>query len=244
MITSLIHLGDKVDIRLVQQVERIEKTGVSPHVYKSQVHDISEEGEIQITMPLEGGKLVLLPLGVRFEFVFYTSTGLYHSIGQIKERFKKDNIYVVLIELHSQLKKFQRREYYRYPCLMDTQFYQITEEDVRTKSTCEIFENLRDENFYEKQKQGTILDLSGGGVRIISDEKLEADSYIMLIIRLCNDKIDKQYYILGKILASEPMENRKGKIETRVQFIFQDDRIREEIIRYIFEEERKDRQKS
>ena len=76
MVTNLIHLGDKVDIRFVQQVARVEQTGVSPRIYKSQVNDIKEDGSLEITMPIENGKVVLLPLGVRFEFVFYTGSGL------------------------------------------------------------------------------------------------------------------------------------------------------------------------
>ncbi len=244
MVTNLIHLGDKVDIRLVQQVAQVERTGVSPRIYKSQVNDIKEDGLLEITMPIENGKVVLLPLGIRFEFVFYTGSGLYHSIGQIRERYKQDNIFVLVIELHSQLEKFQRREYYRYPCLMNMQFYMITKEDAQQKSTDEIFDGLRDDHFYDNQKQAVILDLSGGGVKILGEDKLEADSYILLIIRLCNDNIDKQYFIKGHVLASEKKEDRQGKYETRIQFMFQDEHVREEIIRYIFEEERKDRQKS
>lgn len=244
MVTNLIHLGDKVDIRFVQQVARVEQTGVSPRIYKSQVNDIKEDGSLEITMPIENGKVVLLPLGVRFEFVFYTGSGLYHSIGQIRERYKQDNIFVIVIELHSQLEKFQRREYYRYPCLMNMQFYMISKEDAQQKSTDQIFEGLRDEHFYEYQKQAVILDLSGGGVRILGEDHLKTDSYILLIIRLCNDNIDKQYYIKGHVLASEKKENHPGKFETRIQFMFQEEHVREEIIRYIFEEERKDRQKN
>ncbi len=244
MVTNLIHLGDKVDIRMVQQVAQEESTGISPHIYKSQVNDIMDNGELEITMPIENGKVILLPLGIRFEFVFYTNSGLYHSIGQIKERYKKDNIFVLVMELHTQLQKFQRREYYRYPCLMNAQFYMISQQDAQRKSTEEIFDALRDENFYENQKQAMILDLSGGGVKLLGEEKLKIDSYILLIVRLCNDKMDKQYYIKGHVLASEEMENRQGKIETRVQFIFHDEWVREEIIQYIFEEERKDRQRS
>ncbi|MBO5302625.1 MAG: flagellar brake domain-containing protein [Lachnospiraceae bacterium] len=239
MFREIVHLGDKIDIRFVQQIERNEE---SPHVYKSQLTDITEEGELEITMPIENGRLVLLPLGIRFEFVFYTSKGLYHSIGQIKERYKKDNIHMILVELHSQLKKYQRREYYRYPCLMKAQFYHISKDDIDTKTTEQIFEDLRDEHFFEKQKHVSIHDLSGGGVRMVSEEKIAANSYILLIIHLCNENTDKQFFLAGHVLDSEKIENHEGKFESRVQFIFRNDQMREEIIRFIFEEERKDRQ--
>lgn len=241
MITNLIHAGDKVDIRMVNQVARVEQTGISPRVYKSQVNEVVDDGVIQITMPIEKGKIVLLPLSIRFEFVFYTNMGLYYSIGQVKERYKEDNIYLLDIELHSPLKKFQRREYYRHQCLIDLQFYVINSEDVQLKTAEEILKMLRDDEFYEKQKYAKILDMSGGGIRVVGDEKLEADSYVLLIFRLSNERMDKQYYMKGHVLSSEKMTNRPDKVETRIQFIFQDNRIREEIIKYIFEEERKNK---
>lgn len=241
MVTDMIRLGNKVDIRLIQQIEQVEKTGVSPHVYGSKVFDISDEGDIELIMPIESGKVILLPLGVRYEFVFYTSLGLYRSVGQVKERYKKENVYVLLIELKSQLTKFQRREYYRFPCLVDMQYFHISQEDAQKKSSEDIFQGLRDNHFYDKQKSGSIVDLSGGGVRFTSDEGLNSEQYILLILRLCNDNMDKQYFLAGHVLSSSKIEGEIKKFENRVQFIFRDPRVREEIIRYIFEEERRTR---
>lgn len=245
MITNVIHLGDKTDIRMVQQAERQAETGIAAHIYKSQVNDITPDGGIEVTMPIEHGKVVLLSLGVRYEFVFYTNGGLYHAVGRIKERYKRDNIYVFLIELQSQLEKFQRREFYRYPCLIDIKFYQISEQDAKRVPSDRILQMFRESGqFQTAQKDGMLLDLSGGGAKFIGKDKLETDSYILIVVRLSSSSMDKQYFIKGHVLASEEAENRWGKIETRVQFIFHDNRMQEEIIRYIFEEERKIRKKS
>lgn len=241
MVTDIIHLGDKVDFCLAQQMAQVQKTGVTPRIYKSQVNDISENGEIEITMPIENGKIRLLPLGVRYEFVFYAYTGLYHCIGQIKERCKKDNIYVLLVELHSQMEKFQRRQYYRYPCLIDAEFYPITEEEAKGDTTEDVLNHLRDDQFYEKRKLCQVVDVSGGGVRILSEEKLPVGGFLFLILKLTNELMDKQHYIIGHVLTSEVLKEYPDKCETRVQFIFKENKIREEIIKYIFEEERKDR---
>ena len=97
--TDLIKPGDKIDIRLLQQVENEERTGDTVKVYKSQVLDINKRGNLEISMPTEGTKLILLPLDVRLEFVFYSGGFLYKSIGQIVERFKRDNIYTLEVEL-------------------------------------------------------------------------------------------------------------------------------------------------
>lgn len=245
MVTNVIHLGDKTDIRMVQQAERESRMGMSAHIYKSQVNDITPDGGIEVTMPIEQGKVVLLSLGVRYEFVFYTNGGLYHALGRIKERYKKDNIYVFLIDLQSQLEKFQRREYYRYPCLMEIKYYQISEQDAKRVPSDRILRMFQESGQSQSaQKDAMLLDLSGGGARFIGKDSLDRDSYILMIIRLTSSSMDKQYFIKGHVLASEEAENRWGKIETRVQFIFHDNRMQEEIIRYIFEEERKIRRKS
>ncbi len=245
MVAKVLHLGDKTDIRMVQQAERASQTGVSAHIYKSQVNDITPDGGVEVTMPIEHGKVVLLSLGVRYEFVFYTNAGLYHAEGRIKERYKKDNIYVFLIELQSGLEKFQRREYYRYPCLLDIKFYQISEQDAKRVPPDKILRSFRESGQSQTaQKDAMLLDLSGGGARFIGKDRLDMDSYILMVIRLTTSSMDKQYFIKGHVLASEEAESRWGKIETRVQFIFHDTRMQEEIIRYIFEEERKVRKRS
>ena len=87
--TDLIKPGDKIDIRLLQQVENEERTGDTVKVYKSQVLDINKRGNLEISMPTEGTKLILLPLDVRLEFVFYSGGFLYKSIGQIVGTYRR-----------------------------------------------------------------------------------------------------------------------------------------------------------
>ena len=131
--TDLIKPGDKIDIRLLQQVENEERTGDTVKVYKSQVIDIHKRGNLEISLPTEGTQLILLPLDVRLEFVFYSGGFLYKSIGQIVERFKRDNIYTLEVELKTRLEKFQRREFYRYECSIDFKFFELTEEQAQWK---------------------------------------------------------------------------------------------------------------
>lgn len=243
MITNLIHLGDKVDIQVIKQMDGDLVANSSVQSYKSQVNDISEDGSIEIAMPIIGGKVILLPLGTRYDFVFYTDSGLFYSVGQIKERYKRDNIFVLIIELHSPLKKIQRREYYRFPCLMNVQYYLLEQKDAEKKSGEEIFDDLRDKNMLKDYKQSMIMDLSGGGARLVGEEKLEDDRYILLLLNLCNEYVNKQYYILSHVISSTKMTHDIKKYETRIEFMFQDKKLREEIIRYIFQEERKSRKK-
>lgn len=240
MITDNIQLGDKVDFCPAQQMAQAQEAGGSPRMYKSQVTDVGENGEVEIAMPIEKGQVRLLPLGVRYGFVFYTNSGMYHCMGQIKERCKRDNIYVLRVELYSRMEKYQRRQYYRYSCLMDAEYYRITEAEAKECAPEDILSHLRDDCFYEKKRTCMVLDVSGGGARIKAEENLQADSFLLFILKLSNDQMDEQHYIAGHVVTSEELKGEPGWYEARIQFIIKEDRVREEIIKYIFEEERKD----
>jgi c-di-GMP-binding flagellar brake protein YcgR len=76
-VSDIIRIGDKIDIRVLQEVEQAEKTDVTVKTYKSKVLDFCSNGNMEIAMPMEAGKLVLLQLGVRY--VSHAS----HCIGQL-----------------------------------------------------------------------------------------------------------------------------------------------------------------
>lgn len=247
-VAEIIQPGDKIDISFVQQVERrkMDMEQELPKVYKSQVLDVKENGNLEISMPSENGRLVLLPLSIRLEFVFFSKGGLYRAVGQIKERYKSANIYMLEIELKSQLSKYQRREFFRYPCVLEMTYYTVTKEETQIGSGEALFIQLREEKEKNKDREhkGQIVDLSGGGIRFYADQKIEADQYVLFEIYLENESVNKLYYIVGNIISCV----RVGRIsekpyEARAKFLIQDSNIREEIIRFIFEEERKARQR-
>lgn len=241
MIANILKERMKVDIRVAEEVDRAKGTGEEVHVYKSQIFELLENGELEITMPLEKGKVILLPLGVRYEFAFYTPTGIYKSEGQIRERYKTENRYMLRIALGTPLSKFQRREYYRMECILDMTYFRLDEEQAGLEDVEAVVASLRDENFYEKQQKGIIVDISGGGIRFVSEEQNETDGYVLVVMMLRGDRGEKQYTLVGRILQSVRLQTPERKFENRVQFVIRDSRIREEIIQYIFAEERRTR---
>lgn len=246
-VAELIRPGDKVDISFIQQIARMNEE--TPKIYKSQVLDMKENGNIDVSMPSEGTKLILLPLGVRMEFVFYSRGGLYRAMGQIIERYKSDNIYSLEIELKTQLEKFQRREFFRYPCLLDFNFYRISDMELNFESGDALLIHLRETGeAVERECEGSIVDLSGGGIRFRTNEELESTEKVLFSIHLQNENLNKQYYILGEVISCVRVERAQRatsdkKYEVRAKFRIKDSNIREEIVRFIFEEERKERQR-
>lgn len=244
-IEELIRPGDKVDISYVQQMEWRESSRELPKIYKSQVLDLKDNGNLEVAMPSEGGKLVLLPLGIRFEFVFFSRGGLYRAIGQVVERYKSDNVYVLEIELKSQPEKYQRREFFRYPCILNMSYYILTEKEARSESGKALFIQIQgEEDAAEREYLGQIVDLSGGGIRFYTDHELKNGQSALFEIHLENEAMDKRYYIIGDTISCiRTNKSEEMRYEARAKFVIRDDNVREEIIRFIFEEERKTRQR-
>lgn len=243
MISNIIQPGNKVELCMTQQIEQERKSGLSAHIYKSQVTDIFGNDEMELSMPSEAGKLVMLPIGIRFELVFYGSNGLYRGLGIIQERYKKNNMHLLRVSLKSQLHKYQRREYYRMPCVIPMYYYDITLQHALNLPV-ESFQMFVDlPQIGMTRKDASIVDISGGGVRFVTDTENHTDSYIMIEVRLKSEENAKSYLIPAHILSSSVSKNKKDKYENRAEFVIRDRVIREEIIRYIFDEERKIRNK-
>lgn len=244
-VSEIIRPGDKVDISYVQKLEHLEVGEDLPKVYKSQVLDLKENGNIEISMPTEAGRLVLLPLCIRLELVFFSKSGLYRAVGQIIERYKSDNVYMLEVELKSQLEKYQRREFFRYPCVLDVNYYELSEEEYKYGSGDAIFIQIREDKERCKDEQSAkIIDLSGGGVRFYTDHELKKEQYVLFELFLKNESFNKRYYIVAKIISCIHSDKiPEMKYEVRAKFLINDNNVREEIIRFIFEEERKTRQR-
>lgn len=77
----------------------------------------------------------------------------------------------------------------------------------------------------------------------MSDHRYEPGSLIYCSYYLIVGGKTKQCETVGEILSVRELEHKKGNFEHRVRYVDMGEGEREEIIRYIFEEERKHRKK-
>lgn len=235
MISKYVTVGDRID---VESIKSKESDASEKKIYKSQVFDIESEDRIKIAMPMEQGRVILLSVDEEYNLCFYTPSGLYQCIGRVAERYKSNNIFVLVMDLVTDIRKYQRREYYRLNCVLDMKSTMINQKDVSSFSEKVHFIDT-DLTF----DNGTMVDISGGGARFISKVKYPKDSNILFTFDLfVNDSLSS-YKLLGKVLVSQEIPERDGEYEHRIMFvnIMNDDR--ESIIKYIFEEERRIRRR-
>ncbi|MBE5873900.1 MAG: flagellar brake protein [Lachnospiraceae bacterium] len=237
MLSKFIENGNRIDLQSLDRWKGSEE--VTPKVYQSRVIDILTEDTLEIEMPLEQSKLVLLPIDSEYEMIFYGESGLYQCYARITDRYKSNNVYMLVMELISDLSKYQRREYYRFSCAIEMQVRALTEEEMRPIENNEPYRI----QLGLTMQEGVIVDISGGGIRFMSKERFEAGSLIYCSYPLQIGDTRKQFEVLGKILSVKNPENKPGYLEYRMEYFRLNVNSREEIIRYIFEEERKSRKK-
>lgn len=235
MIEKFISPGDKLEMKSTQEVTLPDGTeGIK--LYKTSVFDVSDDGKIMIVMPMEKAKMVLLPIDGEYEVCFFSHGGMYNANIRIVDRQKMNNTYVLITEMVTNLHKFQRREYYRFNCIVEMLARELA------KAESEAFEKQLGYLVSENDMQrGVIVDISGGGLRFVSRQPFTEGKILYLRFKLSINDEEKEFRLAAKVIVSNEIEKRQNEYENRVKFLYIDNTTREDIIKYIFDEDRKNR---
>jgi len=238
MLSKFLTDGDKIELKALERSREDQADG-GQKIYYSDIHSILSKDTMEISMPIEKSKLVLLPVDSEYELIAYTAKGVYRCEVRITDRYKSNNVYLLVVELTDELSKYQRREYYRYSCVLDMLARELDEEEVEELGKRPYF----DPKEGVPMNWAVIIDISGGGLRFVSAQKYEIDSLVYCTYQLKTKEGDIPLEIVGKVLAVKKSKNRPDCFEHRISYHKLDVKAREKIIKYIFEEERKERKK-
>lgn len=237
LLSKYIAPGSRIELEAIDRVLQ-DDGSYKRKKFDSKVVDILDDDTLEILMPMEQTKLILLPVNGEYDIHFFTTKGLFQCLARVLNRYKNGNLYLLEIELVSNLQKYQRREYYRYSCMLPLKYRKLSraeEISLETKNTAVFDTELEMEN-------STIVDISGGGMRFMAKEPQEVNDLIYTEYSLTNGNSFKH---AAKILAVKKLDNnsKEYRYEHRCQFLNILNSEREQIIRYIFEEERNKRKK-
>lgn len=233
MLSELVLAGDKVELRASDHLFAKEEEE-SGKTYTTRVYDVLAEDRLEIVMPMEKTKLILLPIDGEYDLTFYSSKGLFQCFARIVDRYKSNNVYVLAFELTTNLRKQQRREYYRFSCVMDMKSRELKADEVNSLKSPRplIVQGL-------PLRRSIICDISGGGMRFITNCLYDVESHVYCTFSLDFGNKSKDYEVIGKVLFAKEVDNRPNEYEHRIQYVGLGRDTREEIIKYIFEEERR-----
>lgn len=243
MITDILQIGNKIDITSLDKGDmRRAEDGKLP-VMVSQLEEVEDSGELTILMPVYKGKIILLSIGTRYEMLFYTRRGLYRAVCQVIDRYKEDNMFMAKVVLKSGLSKFQRREYYRLECILGMQAYELDREDALRLDGPALEEHLKNAEIIMTEKDAVIVDISGGGIRFIGEKKYEEGDCLAVRTELQNEHTDLQLLVVVSVVTCRKATPNAERYETRAEFMHLGSILRESIIKYVFDEDRKIRKR-
>ncbi|MGE5615190.1 MAG: flagellar brake protein [Bacillota bacterium] len=216
---SGLRTGTKLEIEIFDQFgDKAEPTLVS------QVEWIEGDNTAVIAAPIVRGNVISIPadtvINVYFVGMERGTYNLYKFNAEVRGMDISNNLYVLRIETRSMIERVQRRRYFRLDCYVEVRY--------------KLVESLDDNSDYKK----TIAkNLSGGGICMKINEKIKPGSILACEMSFESNK-EVRFY--GKVVRFEETGNEsRYRYEAGVAYIDIDERDREAIIRYIFNEQRK-----
>jgi c-di-GMP-binding flagellar brake protein YcgR len=204
-----VNIGDRIEIT------KLDKNKLTV-AYSSKLVEI-EKDEIIVEAPISEGILVPLKVEDKFDIYFNTKNGFYLVTAQLKERKKSENsISTLKFLVVSKVSKVQRREYFRFDCLLDAKMRKMVE------------------NFDTPFEECLIKDISAGGIRFNCMSELEKGDIVECIIDLEENGIN----CVGEVVRVLKVKDNY-KYQIGINFINLKNQDRDSIFRYIFNQQRK-----
>ena len=218
MLLDCIRAGDRMEIQ-----HRFERK--LPKAYVSQVQEVLPNGQFIAYSPMEYGNVVRLPNGDDCSIVFFTDKGIFKFDGKVVKNVASDGVYFVVLRLLTEGEKIQRRDFYRYECMLDFTFAAIDESAASTGYPTLSFDF-----------EGVIKDIGGGGVRFVSNDDVNEKTEVCCRIAFAEDVV---ILPIGAVLHKQTFPKSNYAYQYRVQFNVIRPDEQEKIIQFIFEQQRK-----
>lgn len=248
MLREILTIGDKIDIK------PLDKSGRPLHntrIFASQFIDFVDFDIINISAPIVYGRAIPLAAGEFFNLCFYTNKGLYQCNCTAISNYKDNNTVVTVVRVINNLEKLQRRQFFRLECIIDIEYRIIRKEEeiLEEKLLKNDFNSVQDkekalmilDQFTKQWAKAAITNISGGGARFNSLTRLNQGDKVRIIMNLPKGFDTFKMELDAIIVASDKLLNRSDSYENRIQFIEVKPKDREELIKFIFELDRKRR---
>ncbi|EGW38733.1 flagellar brake protein [Desulfosporosinus sp. OT] len=181
--------------------------------YKTRIEDMGDK-ILSLGAPFERGEVVSLREGTKVKLTYWDEAAAYSFEGKVLRRIAVP-IPMFVVELPNYVTKVQRRSFIRVPALFPVTFQTVTKEGLS--------------DFY----QATMLDLSGGGMRFLTEERVESKALLYTHLTLPNGDL----WTPVRVCRVNKTEDSK-RYMVAVEFWELQERERDRIISCIFEIQR------
>jgi len=235
--------GDPVDLDVLTKDNTIVRLKCNVQLVKSNI-------DLLISSPIYEGRIYPVETGSMLMVILSRETaGIYTFYATVAGRVEHENVSVVHLKKSSEVKKSQRRKYFRLPFIggirvKDPDQVEMTEIEKRRRE--ELKEKFKDNPDIIIDDEPEILyidmmgkDLSGGGFRALSRKPIELGLDITGFLKLDQQEVD----FVGKVVRCRSTLDTFENYEVGVMFEGMDDQVRSQIISFIFKKQRSMRSK-
>jgi len=186
--------------------------------YRTRIEEVGES-ILVVGAPFKEREVVPLREGTKVTLTFWDESAAYSFEGKILQRIAVP-IPMLVLELPRSVAKVQRRNFVRVPALYPLSFRSVTKEGL------------------SDTQQGTLLDLSGGGMRFLTKNHLESNA--LIFVQLSLPKGDLQTPV--RVRRAVKIED-SNRYTVSVEFHDISERERDQIITCVFDIQRTMRKK-
>lgn len=207
---SAIHLlnaGDSMELHMENEKGQL-------HTFSSTIEAILSEGRMVIQVPA-GIKSVprgLLSPEVRM-VVRKNSAGLLEMFGRVVQFNVQSSGSNIIIEILSDVRQTQRRQFYRLPLIKDVRLAYNNRQDYLAVAH----------------------DISAGGLRCVLPHGFKPGDQLKIHLELNSE----EHYLKGTVLDCEPLKTASPRSLIRIQFMDLTENERKCIMNYVFKEQTK-----
>lgn len=231
-----IKIGTRFEFEMLNN--RDEKVG---NTFVTQLLEHQSDSSIVISAPISESRVIFVPTGITIRLTFvHNLNGLLGLRARVRSKEIRGNIAVLIAEPDQDIEKIQRREHYRLDVITDALIWPVVED-------IESVDPENGTNGSETQTSGKPTDiapikaytrnLSGSGCCVICDTSYPKNTELMIELDLTDNIVFRAKCV---ILRCEIVEVKRGKsYELGMRFTEISSRDQDNLIRYIFEQQRK-----
>ena len=209
-IRDMIEIGDKLEI-IIKRDSHEDIKGYS------MLQDITSEEDLIVTQPMRDGIPIKIRPSDSIRVLFFKEEGCYAFDGEPIDKFMIQNADVISIRQISSVVKIQRRQFYRLKIVLPVEL--------------KLLEDKEDSPILK----GYSVDISGNGLRLIIDQRLDINTIIKCNIKLNSNE---SVYVKGKVVRVTLDDKFPYKYDIGISFEDIPNSTQDRIVKFIFEKQR------
>lgn len=205
------------------------------------IYDVVTDDELIISHAIKEGTLYHFEKSYVYYFRFYKENhGMYLFKGLLKEKLLYDNLPSLRVKLDSDIKRIQRRKFYRVNLLSRGHFLfkkQLSDAEITLMRERMLKKYKSDKDFIletsiQERVAFETLDLSGGGIRVVCQNSFEVGEFVEAEFEITGSWVTFK----GEVTRIEKKES--NRYEVGIKFLELDANTQSKIVAYVFEIER------